>query len=70
MSSNGDNLGLKLVINYMNLIICIKQIFDAAEFAHQIIVGNINMRLPYTCVLIKNVAISGNRSTMCLKQHI
>ena len=31
--------------------------FDAAELANQTIVGNIYMRLPYICVLMKQVAI-------------
>ena len=66
MSNDGHNLGPKLVIDDMNLIICTKQLSDAAELAHQTIVGNINMRLPYTCVLMKHVAIPANSSTMCL----
>ena len=66
MSSDGDNLGPKVVIDDMNLIICTKQLLDAAELAHQTLVGNINMRLPYTRVLMKHVAIPANSSTMCL----
>ena len=39
MSSDGDNIGPKVVIDDMNLIICTKQLSDAAELAHQTIVG-------------------------------
>ena len=66
MSDEGDNLGPIVVIDDMNLIICTKQLSDAAELAHQTIVGNINMRLPYTRVMMKHVAISANSSTMRL----
>ena len=34
MSSDGDNLGSKVVIDDMNLIICTKQLSDAVELAH------------------------------------
>ena len=66
MSSDEDNLGPKLVIDDMNLIICNKQLYDTAELAHQTFVGTINMRLSYTRVLMKHVAILTNSSTMCL----
>ena len=52
MSSDGDNLGLKVVIDDMNLMICTKQLSDAAELANQTLFENINMRLPYTRVLM------------------
>ena len=42
---------------------------DAAELAYQILVGNINMRLPHTRVLMKHVAIPANSSNMRL-DHI
>ena len=66
MSSDGDNLGPKVEINDMNLIICTKQLSDAAALAHQSLVGSINMRLPYKRLLIKYVAIPANSSTMWL----
>ena len=66
MSSYGDNLGPQVIIDDMNLIICIKQLFDAAKLANQTIVGNINMRLPYTRVLINHLAIPANSLTICL----
>ena len=66
MSSDGGNLGPKVVIDSMNLIISTKQLSDAAELTHQTLVGNINMRLPYTRVLMKHVAIPANSSTMWL----
>ena len=69
MSSDEDNLGPKVVIDDMNIIICTKQLSDAAELAHQTIFGNINMRFPYTRVLMKHVAIPANSSTICL-DHI
>ena len=34
MCSDGDNFIPKVVIDYMNLIICTKQFFDAVELAH------------------------------------
>ena len=66
MSSEGDNLGPKVVIDDMNLNICTKQFSDAAELAHQTIVRNINMRLSYTRLLMKHVTIPAKSSTMCL----
>ena len=66
MSSDADNLGPKVVIDDMNLIIWTKQLSDSAELANQTLVGNINMRLPYTRVLMKQVAIPDNSATMCL----
>ena len=66
MSSDGDNLGPKVVIDDMNLIICTKQLSDAAELAYQIIVGNIYIRFPYTRLLMKHVTIPANSSTICL----
>ena len=38
LSSDGDNLGLKVVIDDMNIIICTKQLSDAAELANQTLV--------------------------------
>ena len=46
MSSNRDNLGPKVVIVNMILVICTKQLCDAAELAHQTLIGDINMPLP------------------------
>ena len=34
MSSDEDNLPPKVVVDDMNLIVCTKQLSDAAEFAH------------------------------------
>ena len=66
MSCDGDNLKPTVVIDDMILIICTKQLSDAPELAHKTIVGTINMRLSYTRVLMKHVAIPADSSTVCL----
>ena len=50
MSSDGDNLGPKLVIDDMNLIICTKQLFDATKFTNQTLVGNKHSASLHLCV--------------------
>ena len=64
MRSDEDNLGPKVVIDDMNLIICTKLLSDGAELAHQTIVGN-KPAPPINRVLIKHVAIPANSSNMC-----
>ena len=66
MSADGDNLGLKVVIKEINLNVATKQMSDATELAHRARVRERNMRLPYTRVMMKNVAIPAGSSTMCL----
>ena len=66
MSSDADNLGPKVVIKDMSLIIRTKQLSDATELAHRALVKEQNMRLPYTRVLMKHIAIPANSSTICL----
>ena len=66
MSTEGANFGPKLVIKEMNLIIHTKQLSDATELAHRALVREKNMRLPYTRVMMKHVAIPSGSSTICL----
>ena len=66
MSSDGDNLGRKVIIKNMNLIIRTKQLSDATELAHRALIKERNMRMPYSRVLMKHIAIPANSSTICL----
>ena len=66
MSADGDNHGPKVVIKGINLNVATKQMFDATELAHRAFVRERNIRLPYTRVMIKHVAIPAGSSTMCL----
>ena len=50
MSSDRDNLGPKVVIDDMNLIICTKQLFDATKFTNQTLVGNKHSASLHLCV--------------------
>jgi hypothetical protein len=66
MSTEGANFGPKVVIKEMNLIIHTKQLSDAAELAHRALIHEKNMRLPYTRVMMKHIAIPSGSSTICL----
>ena len=66
MSSEGAGFGPKVVIKEMNLIIHTKQLSDSTEFAHRSLIHEKNMRLPYTRVMMKHVAIPSGSSTICL----
>ena len=66
MSADGDNLGPKVVIKEMNLIVATKYMSDATELAYRALVPEWNMRLPYTRVMMKHVAIPAGSSTICL----
>ena len=50
----------------MNLNVATKQMSDATELAHRALVREQNMRLPYTRVMMKHVAIPAGSSTICL----
>ena len=39
---------------------------DATELAHRALIPDHNMRMPYTRVMMKHVAIPANSSTICL----
>ena len=64
MTCDGDNLEPKVVIKDMNFMVATKQMFDATELAHRALIRDHNMRLPYSNVMMKHVAISC--STICL----
>ena len=66
MSADWNNLIPKVVIKEMNINVSTKQMSDATELAHRALVCKMNMRLPYTGVMMKHVAISVGSSTMCL----
>ena len=66
MSADGDNLGPKVVIIKINLIVATKQMSDATDMVHRALVRERNMRLLYTLVIMKLVAIPAGSSTMCL----
>jgi hypothetical protein len=66
MTTEGANFGPKVVIKEMSLIIHTKQLSNSAEIAHRALVHEKNMRLPYTRVLMKHIAIPSGSSTICL----
>ena len=67
MSADADHLGPKVVIKKMNIIVAIKQMLDATDLAHRVLVRERNMRLTYTRVMMKHVAIPAGSLTMCLE---
>lgn len=66
MCGDGDNLGFKMVIDDKNLIVFTKHLFDTTKFGDSTLFVDINMRLPYTCLMLKHVAIPPNSVTICL----
>ena len=54
------------MIKKMNLIECTKQTFDATEIVYRALFREQNMRVLYTRVMIKNIAIFDNNLTICL----
>ena len=50
----------------MNLNVATNKMFDATDLAHRAFVCERNMRLPYTQVMMKHVAIYAGSSTVCL----
>lgn len=66
MCGDAANLGPKIVIKDVALIIHTKQMNDATELAHRALIQERNMRLPYTRVLMKHMAIPANSSTISL----
>ena len=66
MTTEGANFGPKVVIKEMSLIIHTKQLSNSTEIAHRALVHEKNMRLPYTRVLMKHIAIPSGSSTICL----
>ena len=66
MTTEGANFGPKVVIKEMSLIIHTKQLSNSTEIAHRSLVHEKNMRLPYTRVLMKHIAIPSGSSTICL----
>lgn len=66
MCSNMDNVGFKVIIDDMNLIICTKQLSKEIEIDHLTFVADITMQLPYTRVMFIHMAIPANSSTIFL----
>jgi hypothetical protein len=66
MSTEGNNFGPKIVIKEMNLIVHTKQLSDATELAHRALIREKNVRLPFTRIFMKHVAIPAGSSTICL----
>ena len=67
MSADSGNLGPTVVIKEMNLIVETNQMSYATELPHRALVREQNMRLPYTCVMMKHVALLAGSSTVCLE---